>query len=362
MSGEKTEKPTPKRLAKARKDGQIARTQDLGAWVGLLVASFLIPGLGAKLLSASKSLLIQALALTSDPQPDAALELFRSGMRTAFLVVLPLSLPLVATGVLSHVAQGGLVVSTKKLKPDFKHLNPLPGFKRILGPQGLWEGVKSLVKLGVLGLVIWHAVASVQPLLAPQGQLPLSAVLATVASTGLSTMREAAAAGLLLAAADYAVVRRRVNKGLRMSKQDIKDEHKSAEGDPHVKGQIKSRQLQMSRNRMMAEVQNADVVVVNPTHVAVALAYDPAKGAPRVLAKGADHVATKIRALAEEHRIPMIVDVPLARAMYRSVEIGAEIPPELYNAVARVLAFVLSLRSRGSVAGVHRVPVGAGRR
>jgi flagellar biosynthetic protein FlhB len=193
-------------------------------------------------------------------------------------------------------------------------------------------------------------------------QLPLASVLGTVGTTALTATREAAVVGLLIAAMDYAVVRQRTMKSMRMSKQDIKDEHKSAEGDPHVKGQIKSRQMQMARNRMMAEVQNADVVIVNPTHVAVALAYDPAKGAPRVLAKGADHVATRIRELAEEHRIPMVVDVPLARTMYRSVELGAEIPPELYNAVARVLAFVLSLRSRGSVAGVHRLPGQTARR
>jgi flagellar biosynthetic protein FlhB len=278
------------------------------------------------------------------------------------MLVLPLALTMMGVGVASSVAQGGMTVATKKLKPDFSHLNPTGGIKRLFGPQSAWEAAKSLLKVGVLALVLWHATATVHPLLAAGNRLPLGSVLGTVASTALSALRQAAAVGLLIAAADYAVVRRRTMKSMRMSKQDIKDEHKSAEGDPHVKGQIKQRQMQMSRNRMMAEVPKADVVVVNPTHVAVALVYESGKGAPRVVAKGADHVATKIRALAEEHRIPMVVDVPLARTMYANVDIGAEIPPDLYNAVARVLAFVLSLRSRGSVAGVHRVPVVPARR
>ncbi|NHC16364.1 EscU/YscU/HrcU family type III secretion system export apparatus switch protein, partial [Motilibacter deserti] len=189
--------------------------------------------------------------------------------------------------------------------------------------------------------------------------MPLATVLGTVGDTVVNLLRQAAMAGLVLAAADYAVVRHRINKGMRMSKQDIKDEYKQSEGDPHVKAQIRARQMAMSRNRMMADVANADVVLVNPTHIAVALRYDPAKGgAPRVIAKGAGALAAKIRGIADENRIPMVQDVPLARTLYKAVEIGGEVPPDLYNAVARVLAFVLSLKARGSAAGMHRVPVG----
>jgi flagellar biosynthesis protein FlhB len=159
-----------------------------------------------------------------------------------------------------------------------------------------------------------------------------------------------------MAAADYFVVRRRTNKQLRMTKEEVKQEHKNTEGDPHVKGQIRARQMAMARNRQMADVPTADVVMVNPTHVAVALRYDPAKGAPRVIAKGRGAVAAKIRELASQHRIPMVQDVPLARALERSVEVGQEIPAEFYGAVAKVLAFVMSLKARGSAAGVHRSP------
>jgi flagellar biosynthetic protein FlhB len=140
-----------------------------------------------------------------------------------------------------------------------------------------------------------------------------------------------------------------------MTKQEVKDEFKNSEGDPQIRGQRRARQMAMSRNRMMAEVMTADVVVVNPTHVAVALRYEPARGAPRVVAKGADHLAARIRALAEEHRIPMVQDVPLARTLHKTCELGQEIPPELYQAVATVMAFIMTLSKRGSAAGVHTV-------
>ncbi len=140
-----------------------------------------------------------------------------------------------------------------------------------------------------------------------------------------------------------------------MTKQEVKDEFKNAEGDPHIKGQRRARALAMARNRMLADIRHADVVVVNPTHVAVALRYEPKRGAPRVVAKGGDHLAAKIRELADKHRVPMVRDVALARTLYQSVEIGQEIPPELYKAVATVLAFIMTLRKRGSVMGTHTV-------
>jgi flagellar biosynthetic protein FlhB len=141
-----------------------------------------------------------------------------------------------------------------------------------------------------------------------------------------------------------------------MTKQEVKQENKNAEGDPHVKGQIRAKQMAMARNRQMAEVPTADVVLVNPTHVAVALRYEPEKGAPRVIAKGSGAIAARIRELATENRIPMVQDVALARALEKSVEVGVEIPAEFFGAVAKVLAFVMSLKAKGSAAGVHRNP------
>lgn len=361
MSGEKTEKPTPKKQREARKEGRVARTQDLSTWIGMLAASFVIPMTASSATDKMRDLLLGSLHDSADPEPADAVGMLKTGLKDIALIVGPLALTIIAVAVVCTAAQGGLPLATKKLKPDFKHLNAISGLKRLLGPQGAWEALKSLLKVGVLALVVWHAAQGVRPLLG-DGELPLAAVLHTVADTAITAMREAAGVGLLLAALDFAVVKRRVNKGLKMSKQDIKDEGKAAEGDPQVKGKIKQRQMEMSRNRMMADVQSADVVIINPIHVAVALRYDPARGAPRVVAKGQGLVAAKIREIADEHRVPMVQDIALARALHKSVELGGEVPPELYNAVARVLAFVMSLRLRGSAAGVHRVPVGAGRR
>jgi flagellar biosynthetic protein FlhB len=177
----------------------------------------------------------------------------------------------------------------------------------------------------------------------------------TAVTAALRLLRTAAAAGLLLAFVDAAVVRRRNNKQLKMTKQEVKDEFRNSEGDPQVRMARRSRQMAMRRNRMIADVANADVVLVNPTHVAVALRYDPGRGAPRVLAKGADHSAARIRAAAERHRVPMVADVTLARTLYAACEVGQEIPPDLYRAVAIVLAFIMTLKKRGSAAGTHTV-------
>jgi len=185
--------------------------------------------------------------------------------------------------------------------------------------------------------------------------LPLGAGVG-LAAAGL--LRWGIAAGVGLAILDVVVVMRRNRKQTRMSLKEVKDENKRSEGDPLLKGAIRSKQMSMSRNRMMAAVADADVVLVNPTHVAVALRYEPGTGAPRVVAKGAGHVAARIRAKAGEHKVPMVEDVPLARALHGACELGQEVPEYLYTAVARVLAFVMALRRRGAAAGQHRMPAG----
>jgi len=230
----------------------------------------------------------------------------------------------------------------------------------MFGPHAGWETAKALVKTLVVGLLVWRTVTAVIPVLTSQGEVGLTDTLGVLAGSALSLVRGVAFTGLALAAPDYVVTRRRVGKQLKMSRQDVKDEMRQTEGDPALKGHIRSRQFAMSRMRMMTEVVTADVVLVNPTHVAVALLYESSKGAPRVVAKGAGAVATKIRERATEHRVPLVQDVPLARAVYKACEVGDEIPPEMYAAIAQVLAFIMSLRARGSAAGTHRVPVGAG--
>ena len=192
------------------------------------------------------------------------------------------------------------------------------------------------------------------------GALPISQLLATAGGGLVQLIQYAVAAGMLLAIADVFVVSRRNRKRTRMTKKEVKDEHKSTDGDPLVKSARRQRQLAMARNRMMSAVATADVVLVNPTHFAVALRYEPGKSAPRVVAKGADRVALRIRAEAETKKVPVVKDVPLARALHGSCELGAEIPVELYNQVAAVLAFVMALKKRGSAAGTHQIlPAGS---
>ena len=356
MAGEKTEKPTPQKLKKAKQEGQIGRTQDIGAWVGMLAATIVLPRTLSKTMDHSREMLAKVPDVIADPDPQVAMGILKDGLMSAAWAVLPLALTMMAVGVAAAGAQGGIRVATKLFKPKFSRLNPLPGIKKMFGPQSLWEGAKALIKTSVLGAVLYMTMKDIVPLLMTAGQLQISALVGVINEAALSLVRAAAVAGIVMAAADYFVVRRRTGKQLRMTKEDVKQEHKNTEGDPHVKGQIRAKQMAMARNRQMADVPTADVVLVNPTHVAVALRYDPEKGAPRVLAKGQGAIAQKIRELATEHRIPMVQDVPLARALEKSVEVGTEIPAEFYGAVAKVLAFVMSLKSKGSAVGVHRNP------
>jgi flagellar biosynthetic protein FlhB len=353
--GEKTEKATPKKRKKARRDGQISNTHEVGSWLGLLAATFVIPSMAHSLLSNGTTTLVQVSAVIRNPDPGRAIGVASSAFSTAIRGVLPIGVLIALTAIVSVAAQGGLVFAPKLLKPKFSRLNPLSGVKRMFGPHGWWALIKSLLKSSALAVVVVISVRQLVPTIIGSGSMDLSTLLDVAGSAVLGMLRYAAVAGLVMAVADWVVVHRRNSKHLKMTKQEIKDEYKSSEGDPHVKGQRRSRQMAMSRNRMMADVPLADVILVNPTHVAVALRYDPAKGAPRVVAKGADHVAARIRELADQHRIPMVADVALARTLYKACKVGQEIPPDLYRAVATVLAFIMTLKRRGSVAGTHSV-------
>jgi flagellar biosynthesis protein FlhB len=356
MAGEKSEKPTAQKLKKAKKEGQIGRSQDVSAWFGMLAASVVLPKTLGSTMDHCRVLMSKLPATIANPDPQAALGILKEGMLSACWAVLPLAMTMMAVGVVAAGAQGGIRVATKLFIPKFSRLNPFPGIKKMLGPQSLWEGLKALIKTSVLGVVLWMTMKDIVPLLMTAGHLPMGSLLGVVNNAVFSLIRAAAAAGIVMAAADYFVVRRRTAKQLAMTKADVKQENKNSEGDPQLKGAIRSRQMAMARNRQMADVPTADVVLVNPTHVAVALRYDPEKGAPRVVAKGQGAIAAKIRDLATEHRVPMVQDVPLARALHAGCQIGTEIPAEFFGAVAKVLAFVMSMKARGSAAGLHRNP------
>ncbi|QXG75033.1 EscU/YscU/HrcU family type III secretion system export apparatus switch protein [Modestobacter sp. L9-4] len=352
--GEKTEKPTPEKLKKARKEGQIPRTQELGTWLGTAAASVLVPALVGKAFHEVQVLFIQIGSVTRNPETAAVTALLGQALDAFLVTVLPMALGMMLVGTLSSAAQGGVTFATKSMKPTLKKLNPFPGIKRMFGTQGAWEAAKALIKTIALGVVIVVTSDKAQELVSASGALPLSEVARTFSESAVLMFRVVAITGLAIAIADYVVVRKKMMKKLKMSHTEIKQEHKQAEGDPHVKAQRRATQMAMSRNRMMSEVADADVLLVNPTHVAVAIKYDPMKGAPRIVAKGAGEVAAKLRARAEECRVPMVQDIPLARALHGSCEIGQEVPAQLFTAVARVLAFVMHLSAKGVRGGMHR--------
>ena len=351
---EKTEKPTPKRKKQARKDGQVPRTPELGGWLSLLVVTLAMGPLLDREGDALRTMMSTHLRAASDPSISRALAMLGDAAQHVLVSLVLLGSMVLVVGVLSALAQGGFYLSPKLAKPDPKKLNPLQGAKRLFGPHALWEGVKVLGKSSVVALLAWSGIRSIMPLVG--GLLPIETVLATATSEVSHLLLTVSVAGLGMAAADYAMMRRRIGKQTRMSHAEIKQEHKQAEGDPMVKSAIRSRQLATARNRMLADVAEADVLLVNPTHVAVALRYDPEQGAPRVVARGAGAIAAKIRERAAEERIPLVQDVPLARAIYRHCQVGQEIPRELWAAVAQVLAFVLSRRNAGHHGGEHRTP------
>ncbi|WP_406833106.1 EscU/YscU/HrcU family type III secretion system export apparatus switch protein [Pedococcus sp. KACC 23699] len=352
----KTEKPTPQRKQEAKRDGQIPRTAELSAWVAVLVASVLVPKLVRDLADLFRDLLSDLQRVIVQPDPGVAIGVLKDAGSHSLLLLAPLLGAMVVAAIVSNAAQGGIRIYAKKFKPKFETLNPAKGLKNLVGAHAAWQLVKTLLKFGVFGWIGYHSVQSVTEQISTSGEWSLGASVGAATGAALSILRVIAAVGLVLAAADYVMERRRMNSSLKMSLEDIKRENKSAEGDPLQKGMIRGKQREMSRNRMMSDLSSADLVLVNPTHVAVALAYEPGRGAPRVVAKGAGLVAAKIREDAVALRLPLVEDVPLARMLYRNCPLGHEIPAELYDAVAAVFVFVMGLRQRGAARGFHRNP------
>lgn len=350
-SGERSEAATPKRMKEVREKGQLSRSDDLTAWVGVGAAAAMMPATISRGADKGAESLIRVDSLASNPSPEAALRMFEQGVGGLGYVMGPM-LAVVVVAVLATAAlQGG--IHFKKFKGKYEQFDLVKGTKRVFGGQAIWNGVKALLKTAVVGLVLYAVIQNLMPALMTAGGMSISASVAEAGGGVATLLQFAVAAGLALAAADIMMVMRRNRKRTRMTKKEVKDENKNTDGDPLIKSQRRSRQLAMSRNRMMAAVGDSDVVLLNPTHVAVALKYEPGKSAPRVVAKGSGTIAARIREEAEAKGVPMVRDVPLARALHSACELGQEIPVELYNAVARVLAFVMALKNRGAAAGVH---------
>ncbi|WP_092524765.1 flagellar biosynthesis protein FlhB [Onishia taeanensis] len=345
---EKTEDPTPRREQKAREDGQVARSRELATFMLLLAGVIGLWSMGSSLYNQLGTVMEQSFlferrqALEVMPMLTHAWTLGQN----ALFSLLPLFLLLVFVALTAPALLGGWLISAKSLQPQLSKLNPLKGLKRLFSTQALAELAKAIAKSVLVGGVgAWFLVTHLGEFMSLMSQ-PVKQALANAMSLA------ATASGLMILTLIVAVLIDvpfqlwSHTKKLRMSKDEVKREHKESEGDPQVKGRIRSQQQAMARNRMMSKVPEADVIVTNPTHYAVALRYDQSKmAAPRVVAKGADEVAKRIRELGEEHGVPMLEAPPLARALHGHVDLDAEVPMALYTAVAEVLAWSMRLKS-----------------
>ncbi|GLY62425.1 flagellar biosynthesis protein FlhB [Pectobacterium carotovorum subsp. carotovorum] len=344
---EKTEAATPQKEEKAREEGQIPRSRELTS-VLMMVAGLAILWMGGEVMAGrlarivSQSLNFDYATIGDDTQ---MLRHVGSLLRQAASALIPIMLGAVLVALSAPLLLGGILFSTKSLKVDFKKLDPISGLKRLFSAQSLAELFKAILKSVMVGIIstlflihnwptILHLVSEA-PTAAMGDALELAVMCGFLIIMGLIPM---------VAFDVFWQVWSHIKK-LRMSKQEIRDEHKQSEGDPHVKGRIRQQQRAIAQRRMMADVPKADVIVTNPTHYAVALRYDEKKmNAPKVLAKGAGEIALRIRELGTEHRVPILEAPPLARALFRHSEVGQHIPAALYAAVAEVLAWVYQLK------------------
>jgi flagellar biosynthesis protein FlhB len=343
-TSQRTEKPTAKHRKEMREKGSVARSTELGGWAGLLVASSLLPwlgGLAANRISGFTQATTESMAR---PSVGAAVGLLGQGLETAALAALPILLVAGGVAVVIAVGQVGLRFTPKALRFQFSRLSPKAGVHRILSAQGLWSLGKTLLKMSILGVVGYLILHRLLHAVLGGATLPLPTTLLATASTVADLMRYIGILALVVAAADYFFQRRTYQQNLRMTKQEIRDERRQSDGAPEVRRALRSRARKLSRMRMMAAVASADVVVTNPTHFAVAIAYDRTKDrAPRVVAKGADFLAASIRERALGCGVAIVENPTLARALHSSCEVDDVVPPRLYAAVARLLAFTYSL-------------------
>jgi flagellar biosynthetic protein FlhB len=348
---DKTEAPTSSRLQEAREEGQVVRSQELISAVVILMSAFLLQGPGKQLAVAFQGLVTNVIVEL--PGAELSVEwlrktVFSFGMQilTPFMLIL---VGLLLAGVLVTSGQTQFLWASKKIGFDFKRVNPLDGFKRIFSSHGVIELLRSLLKLAWVSWAAYGFLRSRFFEMISFNLFDFNTAVTKFAEMCLSLALRVGGMYLVLAVADYAYQRWDLYKNLRMSKEEIKQEHKRSEGDPMLKGRMRSLQRQMARGRMMANVSKATVVVTNPTHLAIAIEYQEGMRAPRVLAKGPYRVAERIVKIAKENNIPVVQNIPLARGIYYTIEIGQEISSDLYLAMAEVLAYVYKLRGKSTV-------------
>jgi len=340
---ERTEEATGRRREEAREKGQVARSQEVVS-VSILVAALIYFYFGStNLVKNIMQLMTDGFrnAARGDLNPDSIVSLGIDMFIKGFIIVIPLMLAVLVAGVLGNVMQVGFMFSTEALEPKISKIDPIKGFQNKFSLRSIVELIKSLFKIIITGAVAYLIVKGEIYNIIPLMEQSVWATLLYLSKICFKIILATTIVLVLLAILDYAYQRWEYEKSLRMTKQEIKDEYKNTEGDPLIKARIRRIQREMARKRMMEQVPKADVVITNPTHLALAIQYNPeSMMAPVLVAKGAGYVAQKIREIARENDVTIIEDKPLAQVLYKTVDVNETIPEDLYRAVAEVLAFV----------------------
>jgi len=348
-SAEKTEKATPKKREKAREEGQVAQSQEIGTAV-LFVAAFaslrmFAPGMLNRLAGLITTNFQYGARTAELMETQAMARHIWTMFGQIILIFLPVALVVMALGLMINLAQVGWKPTFKPMQPKFSKMSPAKGIKKIFSLKILVELVKTLIKFSVILAVVYFVLVSELDMIAMFFYMDLWAAIAYIANVYVTVGITIGVLYIFVAAIDFTYNKFKHEKDLRMTKQEIKDEYKQAEGDPMIKGRIRQKMRETSMRRMMQEVPGADVVITNPTHFACVIKYNRLSAkAPVLVAKGADNLAHKIRDIANENEVMIVENKPLARTLYSVVDVGDEIPAELWQAVAEILAYVYSVR------------------
>jgi flagellar biosynthetic protein FlhB len=347
---EKTERATPRRRRDARKKGQVAQSREVSSVLILMTTmgvfyfagSWIFYNLSGLFSGIYESIGIQALNNAAE-----AVLFSRTIFHYLVSILIPIFLPIVVAAIVANIVQVGFEMHSQPLQPKLSKLNPISGMKRFLSLKSLVELIKSLVKIVVVGGIAYAIIAKEMRYFPSLMHKSVLDILLFIAAVAFKIFFFVCLVLIILAALDYAYQRWQHEKSLKMTKQEVRDERKQTEGDPKIKARIRSIQLEMAQRRMMEAIPEADVVITNPTQLALAVKFDATEMiAPKVLAKGAGFIAERIKEIAREHNIPIVEDKPLAQTMYKLVEVGDLIPVELYRAVAEVLAYVYRLKGQ----------------
>jgi flagellar biosynthesis protein FlhB len=361
---DKTEAATPRRREDARKKGTVARSQELGPAAVMLVGLLCLQTFGGRLLETVRVVTRVCITMAAgSPEPEKMPELLLQCLGQVARAAVPLLGCLALTALVVGATQTKMLMTLKPLNPDWSRVNPLKGFTRVFSIRAILDLVKSVLKVSLLAALCFSFGRSITAVILSLSGYDLTLGLSKGGQLVSELLWRSAAILAVLAVIDYIVQRWQYERNLRMSKQEIKEEMRQMEGDPIIRGFLRRKQREAGRRRMMDAVPSAAAVVTNPTHIAIALSYDRGKSvAPVVVAKGARLMAERIREVAREHGVPVVEDPPLARTLYKTVDVGEMIPPEMYRAVAEILAFVYRLKPNkpSSVAGTPATGVTGG--